>query len=110
MTIKIYKANDGKSPYKIIGGNVCYSYDDESKVISVYTGDTWVHFHIVTIISTYQSDEVRVYESWDDSKDCFGIEIGELLNIKDELDKYSDGNPVKGGATKQSPYRQRGVR
>ena len=78
MTIKIYKANDGKTPYKIIGGNVSYVYDDESKVITIYTGDTWLcTLHIVRINITYQLDEVCVYEEWDDSKDRYGNKIGE---------------------------------
>ena len=77
ITIKIYKSNDGKPPHKIIGGNVCYSYDDESRTISI-TSDTWLHLHDVKIIITYQPYEVLVYEEWDDSKDQYGNEIGEF--------------------------------
>ncbi len=79
MTIKINKANDGKPPYKIIGGNISYIYDDESKRISIYTGNGWLYFYgIDEIIITYQPDEVIVYEKWDNSKDSFGNKIGEL--------------------------------
>ena len=79
MTIRIYKSNDGKPPYKIIGGNVSYVYDDESKKFSAYTGDTWLFtvFKAAIVIIIYQPDEVLVYESWDDSKDRFGNKIGE---------------------------------
>lgn len=81
MTIKVYKANDGVPPYKVIGGNVSYVYDDESKVISIYTGDTWLcNLHISDIIITYQPDEILVYEEWNDSKDQFGNKIGEIEN------------------------------
>ena len=77
MTIKIYKSNDGKPPYKIIGGNVSYIYDDESKRLSIYTGNGWIYFYGVEIIITYQPDEVLVYEKWDNSKDRFGNKAGE---------------------------------
>lgn len=76
MTIKIYKSNDGKSPYKTIGGNVSYIYD-ESKRLSIYTGNGWLYFYDVEIIITYQPDEVLVYEKWDKSKDRFGNKVGE---------------------------------
>lgn len=78
MTIKIHKANDGKPPYKVIGGNVWYIYDDKSKRMSIYMGNGWLDFHdIDEIIITYQPDEVLVYEKWDKSKDRFGNKIGE---------------------------------
>ena len=79
MTIKIYEANDGKPPYKTIGGNVSYVYDDDSKMFSAYSGDTWLCTisKAVKIIIIYQPDEVLVYESWDDSKDRFGNKVGE---------------------------------
>lgn len=75
MTIKIYKVNDGEPPYKAIGGNVSYIYDDESKRISIYTGNGWLYFSIVEIIITYQPDEVLAYESWDRRKDQYGIDL-----------------------------------
>ena len=77
MTINVYKANDGKPPYKIIGGNISYIYDDKSKRISIYTGNGWLYFYGVEIIITYQPDEVLVYERWDKSKDRFGNKAGE---------------------------------
>lgn len=77
MTIKIYKSNNGEPPYKTIGGNVSYIYNDESKILSVYTGNGWSYFQDVRIIVTYQPDEVLVYEKWNNSKDRFGNKAGE---------------------------------
>ena len=79
MTIKIYKSNDGGPPYKTIGGNVSYVYDDESKMFSAYSGDTWLctFTKVVRVIITYQPDEVLVYEKWNKSKDRFGNKVGE---------------------------------
>jgi len=82
MTIKIYEANDGKPPYKTIGGNVSYTYDDSNK-FSAYTGDTWLCTisKVMNVIITYQPDEVLVYEKWNKSKDRFGNKAGELIEI-----------------------------
>ena len=78
-TIKIYKSNDGKPPYKTIGGNVSYVYDNESKMFSTYSGDTWLSTvtKVTEVIITYQPDEVLVYEKWNKSKDRFGNKVGE---------------------------------
>lgn len=75
-TIKIYKSNDGKPPYKIIGGNVSYIYDDAKK-FSAYSGDTWLCTisKVVKVTITYQPDEVLVYEKWDKGKDQYGIKF-----------------------------------
>lgn len=81
MTIKIYKANDGKPPYKIIGGNVFYIYNNEIKEIFIYSScnDKISIFNskCEQIILTYQPDEVLAYEKWDKSKDRFGNKAGE---------------------------------
>ena len=78
-TIKIYKANDGKPPYKTIGGNVSYTHDNDSKMFSAYSGDTWLCTvtKVTKVIIIYQPDEVLVYEKWDKNKDRFGNEAGE---------------------------------
>lgn len=81
MTIKIYKANDGKPPYKIIGGNAFYIYSDEIKKFFVYSNSndkiSMFNSKCEQIIITYQPDEVLVYEKWDKSKDRFGNKAGE---------------------------------
>ena len=86
MTIRIYKSNDGKPPYKIIGGNVSYTYDNDSKMFSAYSGDTWLCTisKAITVIITYQPDEVLVYEKWDKNKDQYGNKIGEIQKFLNE--------------------------
>lgn len=80
MTINIYKSNDGKPPYKIIGGNAFYIYSDEVKKFFVYSNSNEISIfncECKNIIITYQPDEVLVYEKWDNSKDRYGNKVGE---------------------------------